>query len=395
MFKKQHSIGLKNILRVFFIIILINLSSETFAQYFPTPNDTLVSTIIFPDNRVSFKVYAPSAKEVRIGGTDIPDNLRNIPMKKLDNGVWETVIGPLEPGAYRYNFFLDNVQVIDPKNPLTSQSNMNTWSLLYVPGADFMDLRNVPHGAVSEVTYFSKSLNKFRRMHIYTPPGYEAGDQKYPTLYLLHGAFDCDDSWNSVGRAGFIMDNLLADKKIVPMIVVMPAGHTKAFSFTPKERERLGRDEFIEDFNEDIKPFIESKYRVLQDRQHRAIAGLSMGGAHALNIAIPHMENFSYLGVFSSGIFGITDPRTGKQEPTWEEQNKKYLTDENLKKDLKLVWFGIGKDDFLLETSRATINLLNKYEFKVNSKETTGGHTWKNWREYLQEFAQLLFEKNI
>ena len=121
---------------------------------------------------------------------------------------------------------MDGVSVIDPRNPSTSESNSNTWSLVYVPGSDFMDTKDVPHGAVAEVTYYSKSLQRFRRMHVYTPPGYESGEGKYPVFYLLHGAFDCDDSWTSVGRAGFILDNLIAAGKAKPMVVVMPAGHT-------------------------------------------------------------------------------------------------------------------------------------------------------------------------
>ena len=147
-------------------------------------------------------------------------------MTKADNGVWEITIGPIDPGAYRYNFDVDGVSVMDPRNPSVSESNGNAWSMVYVPGADFMETKDVPHGAVASVTYYSKSLGKFRRMHVYTPPGYETGSQKYPVFYLLHGAGDSDDSWTSVGRAGFIMDNLIAAKKAKPMVIVMPAGHT-------------------------------------------------------------------------------------------------------------------------------------------------------------------------
>lgn len=364
------------------------------AQNIPLmPNDTLKSVTIMPDNSVSFKVYAPSAKEVKLGGSDIPDNLRNVQMKKQENGVWEAVVGPLETGAYRYDFMIDNIHVIDPRNPLTSESNLNTWSLMYVPGAEFMDTKDVPHGAIAEVTYYSVTLNKFRRMHIYTPPGYEAGNDKYPVFYLLHGAFDCDDSWSTVGRAGFILDNLLAEKKIVPMVVVMPAGHTGPFSFaTMKDRSKFGRDEFVQEFSDDIRPYVEKNYRVIADKAHRAVAGLSMGGSHTLNIAVPHLSDYAYFGVFSSGIFGITGPGAAPQGQSWEDQNLKMLDDKDAKKDLKLVWFGTGKDDFLLETSRATVAMLKKHGFDVTYRESTGGHTWKNWREYLHEYSQLLFK---
>jgi enterochelin esterase family protein len=286
---------------------------------------------------------------------------------------------------------VDGVSVIDPRNPSTSESNGNTWSLVYVPGSDFMDTQDVPHGAVAEVTYYSKSLQRFRRMHVYTPPGYESGEGKFPVFYLLHGAFDCDDSWTSVGRAGFILDNLIAAGKARPMIVVMPAGHTGPFTFG---RGGLPMDEFIRDFNGDILPYVETHYRVHADRQHRAIAGLSMGGAHTLSIGIPNLDKFAYLGVFSSGVFGIAGggPGGAPQGPSWEEQNQATLDNADLKKGLKLVWFATGTEDFLIQTSRATVDTLKKHGFDVVFKETAGAHTWLNWRNYLIEFAPQLFQ---
>lgn len=371
--------------------LLLICSGNSFAQYQPTPNDTLKSISIYSDNTVSFKIFAPLAADVKIGGSDI---LRNVKMNKSENGVWEGTVGPLMPGAYRYNFIVDKVSVLDPKNPMTSESFMNTWSLFYLQGADFMETKDVPHGSISELTYFSKSLNRNRRLHVYTPPGYEAGNDKYPIFYLLHGAFDCDDSWTSVGRAGFILDNLIASKKAVPMVVVMPAGHTGPFSFgAPRDPSKPRVDEFLVDFNNDIKPLVESRFRVKTERHNRAIAGLSMGGAQTLNIAVPSLSEFSYFGVFSSGVFGITGQGFGADSgPSWEDQNKEMLANNELKKDLRLVWFATGKEDFLLETSRATVNLFKKYGFNVTYKETKGAHTWENWREYLNEFAQLLFK---
>jgi enterochelin esterase family protein len=307
------------------------------------------------------------------------------------------LVGPLEAGAYRYNFNVDGVSVIDPHNPLTSQSNLNTWSLVYLAGSDFMDTRDVPHGAVAEVTYFSKSLKQFRRMHIYTPPGYESGKGKYPVFYLLHGAWDCDDSWISVGRAGFIMDNLIAEKKVKPMVVVMPAGHTGPFRFDPPGTNSLNPaiDEFLQDFINDVIPYAERTYRVYRDRQHRAIAGLSMGGAQTLSAAFDRPDLFAYIGVFSSGIFELTPtnrPAAANAGPTWEEMHQKALTDAKLKKDLKLFWFATGKEDFLIETSQATVAMFKKYQFEVVYHETPGTHTWINWRNYLKEFSQQLFQ---
>jgi len=311
-------------------------------------------------------------------------------MVKNNEGVWEVTLGPVGAGAYRYNFNVDGVPVMDPRNPATSESNSNAWSLVVVPGSDLMDRRNVPHGAVAEVTYYSKSLQRFRRMHVYTPPGYEAGTGKYPVFYLLHGASDSDDSWSSVGRAGFILDNLIAAKKAMPMVVVMPAGHTGPFLFGGGRRDRSGVDEFVQDFLNDILPAVEANHRVLSDRSHRAIAGLSMGGGQTLNIAIPHLDKFAYFGVFSSGVFGIN--RQSAAGSTWEERNKKTLDDAGLKEGLKLVWFATGKEDFLIETSRATVNMLKAHNFNVQYHESDGGHTWINWRQYLIEFAQGLFK---
>ena len=163
-----------------------------------------------------------------LSSSDLPGIGRGVEMKKAENGVWEATTGPVASGAYRYNFNVDGLAVIDPRNPATSESNMNTWSLVYVPGSDAWDVKDVPHGAVAQVTYQSKTLKRPRRMHVYTPPGYEKGEGKYPVFYLLHGAFDCDASWSTVGRAGFILDNLIAAGKAKPMIVVMPMGHTGA-----------------------------------------------------------------------------------------------------------------------------------------------------------------------
>lgn len=375
------------LIRTYAVLLLFSLSAP--AQWTPTPNDTLVSCRVQPDQQVIFRIYAPKAEKVLLGGNDIPGNNQGMAMTQTGNGVWQVTAGPLPPGSYRYLFNVDGVSVIDPRNPLTSQSNMNTWSLFHINGAEFMDTQHVPHGAVAEVTYYSTSLQRFRRMHVYTPPGYENGKGKYPILYLLHGALDCDDSWTSVGRAGFILDNLIAAKKAHPMVVVMPAGHTGPFRFGQPLPEV---DEFVVDFINDIMPDVEKRYRVYTDRRHRAIAGLSMGGGHTLNIAIPDLEKYGYIGVFSSGIFGIAGGFGAESGMKWEERHLAELDDAAAKQELRLVWFATGTEDFLLETSRATVAMLQKHGFEVVYKETPGGHTWQNWREYLYEFAPQLFQ---
>lgn len=347
------------------------------------------------DHHIAFRIFAPKAQEVRVFSSDIFGQKATVDMTKGDGGIWEATIGPIDPGAYRYNFNVDGVSVMDPRSASVSESNENAWSMVYVPGADFMDTKDVPHGAVASVTYYSKSLGRFRRMHVYTPPGYETSSQKYPILYLLHGAGDCDDSWSSVGRAGFILDNLIAEKKAKPMVIVMPAGHTGPF--VPNAPRGLDfNDDFIKDFNGDILPYAETHYRVIRDRQHRAIAGLSMGGVHTLNIAVPHPDEFSYVGVFSSGIIGIVPLRgqvslPATEGPSWEEQHAADL-DNPAKKNWKLFWFATGKDDFLLPTTQATVALFEKHGYKPEFHESAGAHTWTNWRDYLNEFAPQLFQ---
>lgn len=358
---------------------------------FGPPGPQFVSPEVAADRQVTFRILAPKAESVRLIGSDIPNLGRGMDLTKGDEDVWSVTIGPIDPGAYRYHFNVDGVPVIDPRNPATSESNANTWSLVYVSGSEFADTKDVPHGALSEITYYSKSLERFRRLHVYTPPGYESGEGKFPVFYLLHGASDSDDSWSSVGRAGFILDNLIAAGKARPMVVVMPAGHTGPFRFGPPGEGGPRRDEFAEDFVNDIRPCIESRYRVETDRAHRAIAGLSMGGAQTLNIVVENLQDYAYVGVFSSGVFGIGGGPMQAAGPSWEEQHKTALDDAALKEGLKLVWFATGTEDFLIETSRQTVDMLKGHGFDVVYQESGGGHTWINWRQYLNEFAPQLF----
>ena len=373
------------------------------------PVPAVVSPEVSAERKITFRVYAPKAQAIRLNAGDIPGVGQTSQFTSGADGVWEITVGPVESGAYRYTFNIDGVATVDPRNPQTSESNNNVWSMLYVPGSDFMDTRNVPHGTVAEVTYYSTTLGSHRRMHVYTPPGYEVRSDKYPVFYLLHGAGDTDDAWPSVGRAGFILDNLIADKKARPMIVVMPAGHTRR---TGTATGRSGTEEFVKDFLTDVVPAIAQRYRVLTDRSNTAIAGLSMGGNHTLHIAFPHLEKFAYIGVYSSGLFGAfpelntgrgnapAAPPAGAAPPVqrpllaaeWVELHKAKLGDPALKKGLKLLWFATGEADFLMPTTKATVGLLKTHGFAPVFKETPGGHTWINWRNYLNEFVPQLFK---
>jgi enterochelin esterase family protein len=391
-----------------------------FAQAPPAPGGRgrgpQTPPVISPDvaegGQVTFRLSAPKAQNVRIGDGDIPNTSTRGVMTKGADGVWSVTI-PLDPGAYRYSFNVDGITVVDPRNGAVSESLSNVWSLVVVPGSEYFDTKEVPHGAVASVTYWSSALKKFRRMHVYTPPGYESNKEKYPVFYLLHGSGDNDDAWTSVGRAGFILDNLIAMKKAKPMVVIMPASHTRtttggggrgAASTDPNVPSPP--DEFTQDFLTDVMPYAESHYRIIADRGHRAIAGLSLGGSQTLNVVVPHLDKFSYIGVFSSGLLGVfRNGRGGRGAAAapppagtltgaalWESQHKAELNNASWKKGLKLVWFSTGKDDSLITSSRSTVDLLNKYGYNATFHESTGAHTWINWRNYLVEFAPQLFQ---
>jgi len=388
----------------------------------------VVSPEVKSDRSVTFRILAPNAQSVRVSGGDMPQLAGGgrgadpaAPprgqMTRGADGVWSVTVGPVDPGAYRYNFNVDGVTVIDPRNPSISESNTNVWSLVYVPGSEIFDTKQVPHGAVAAVTYYSTALGKFRRMHVYTPPGYETSTQKYPIFYLLHGAGDCDEAWTSVGRAGFILDNLIAAKKVKPMVVVMPAGHTNttpaggrgaATGAAPGAAAPSPLDDFARDFLTDLMPYAESHYRVLTDRASRAIAGLSMGGSQTLNVAFLHLEKFAYIGVFSSGASlggggraaapatpgaaAAPAPAAAPAGPTpWETAHMANLDNASLKKGTKLIWFSTGVNDGLITNSKSTVEMLKKHGFDAQFKESPGAHTWINWRNYLAEFSPQLF----
>ena len=305
-------------------------------------------------------------------------------MVKGASGVWETTVGPLAPGVYQYSFGVQGVPVIDPSNQAVNETTTGLRNIVVVPGSEFTDLKSVPHGAVAAVTYPSSVLSQQRRLHVYTPPGYNATSDRYPVFYLLHGSGDSDQSWSALGRAGVILDNLLATNKAKPMIVVMPNGHTR-LPATPESRL-----EFVREFLTDIVPFVEKNYRVRADRNGRAVAGLSMGGGQTLNIAIPNLGKFAYVGVFSAGLSG-----GGAGQPSaienFENQHKAALDNAASKKGLKVLWFSTGKDDAALANTKNALELLKKHGFTPTFQESLGGHTWENWRDYLVIFAGQLF----
>ena len=339
----------------------------TLPQFKITPGDTLVSPVVAADKHITVSLYAPDAKTVAVTGEwmEFMQSLRGADLQRGDNGVWSLTMGPVAPGIYRYSFIVDGLRVADPRNPRSSQALSFVHSMVEVPGLDYQDIQDVPHGSVQTVWYHSKSLGAVRRMHIYTPPGYDRDAAKYPVFYLLHGASDSDDSWSTVGHAGFILDNLIAAGKAKPMIVVMPAGHTQQVWAWGQP---LDLSDFEKDFEQDILPYVENHYRVIADRNHRAIAGLSMGGMHTLDISIPNLRQFAYVGVFSSGWFpGVLEKS--------ETQFKSALDDADAKKGLKLLWFSTGNQDFIMQPTKNTVALLQKHGFNVEFHESDGNHT--------------------
>jgi len=351
----------------------------------PSSNDLITPPEISADGKVTFKLFAPEAKSVNIRGEwlNYPEAIKGTSLERGNDGVWATTI-MIKPGVYRYSYLVDGLTLADPRNPSYSQSLNFVQSMVYVPGLAFLDVQKVPHGSVQSVWYQSTVLGALRRMHIYLPPGYDKDGTKYPVFYLLHGAGDSDDSWSTVGHAGFILDNLITEKKAKPMIVVMPAGHVnRHFVWGDPKSMMLG--EFEKDFTTDILPFVENHYRTLNDRDHRAIAGLSMGGMQTLNISMADPKEFAYIGVFSSGWMQ-------EMADNAERQFAVGLDDAAAKKGIRLFWFATGKEDFLMPATENTLALLKKHGFQPELQVSAGGHTWQNWQAYLHEFAPKLFQ---
>jgi enterochelin esterase-like enzyme len=362
----------------------------------PTPNDSLKSTEVSPDHKVTFRIYAPKSGEVSVSG----DFGAGGKMTKDEKGVWSITVGPLTPDFYSYTFNVDGVRTIDPKNPVIKQGVGSLDSMFFLPGeaADFEAAKDVPHGVIHIARYRSGTLDALSSMHVYTPPGYDGGSEKYPVLYLLHGSGDEDSGWSTIGRAGFILDNLLADSKAVPMIVVMPNGSIPrpanmprfepGTTPTPEMRAAMeaAQARFTDELLKDVVPYVEKHYRVKNGQENRALAGLSMGGGQTLRVATTHPDEFAYVGVWSAGA-------GGRNAGNFETRNESYLKSaEHLNKVVKLFSISVGdKDTMALNGSKTLAEALEKHGIKHELHISGGGHTWINWRHYLNEFAPKLF----
>jgi enterochelin esterase-like enzyme len=363
-----------------FISFLLLASTLAFAQ--TSRVDTLVSPEVLPDRRVTFRVRAPKASEVSLFGDWMMPNTQQA-MTRDDRGVWSTTLGPLEPGLAIYTFTVDGVTTPDPVNPRIKLRARTSASLVDVPGhpPELWEARDVPHGAVEVNWEKSKVTGDTRAYYVYTPPGYEPSrSMRYPVLYLLHGNNDTAAGWTDVGKANFILDNLLTEKKALPMIIVMPWGHAAPYAGSQSNNTASFERYLIEE----VIPQVEKKYRVARGRENRAIVGLSMGGGHALQIGLSHLELFSAVAAFSSAVPGNFESRFKPLLDAPDGTNKK----------LKHLWIGCGRQDPAFERNQKLSELLTAHKVRNTFYPTEGLHNFAVWRRYLVEVAPLLFRKD-
>jgi enterochelin esterase family protein len=340
----------------------------------------VISPEVSPDKRVTFRIRSADSRKVSVSGQAIARS----ELVPGSNDVWSVTVGPVQPGIWEYSFTLDGVQMIDPGNPLVKPQRNPRTSILHIPGANVWDFSTeVEHGTVHRHEYASRTLDRLRRYHVYTPPGYETSRSKsYPVLYLVHGFGDNDATWTEHGKAHWIFDNLIASGKAIPMIVVMPDGHPRNPEGVAREHYSTANNEaFARELIEEIIPAVEKRYRTRNGREHRALAGLSMGGGHTLFTGLTHREKFGWLGAFSAGI-----PSDERLQPLLNSPDK-------LNKAFRRVWIACGKDDFLIERNRQFNALLEQKGIRHEWRETAGDHSWPVWRGYLGEFVPLLFQK--
>lgn len=354
------------------------------------PAFQLASPDVRPDGHVIFRLYAPNAKEVRLSAEGkestpgmtsdgLQKGLAGFPMTRGADGIWSITFGPIQPGLYRYTFLVDSVTTADPSNLQHTEKSSFVASMYEVPGSFHAYRPGIPHGAVAAVWYDSPLTGGLRRMHVYTPPGYEAGKGVYPVLYLLGGG-NTDDGWATFGRAGAILDNLIAEGKARPMIVVMPTAYA-AHGMASQTSERTDRDLSNADLTDQVVPYIDAHYRAHADRRHRAVAGLSFGGLQALHAAFLHGDLFASAGIFGSGWY------TALQA----EQNRSLAAYARLGKPFDVFFMGAARLDVAVGNSRDTADVLTAHGIKVDRYMGEGFHGFPSFRDDLLHFVPLLF----
>jgi enterochelin esterase family protein len=363
------------------LIVALFLLTEVSGQ---PGQQSFISPEVKKDKTVTFRFMAPNAKEVKLS-TQVVAGQQT--MTKDEKGLWSVTLGPAEPDIYPYCFIVDGVQVADPKNSWIFPNETFQNSVVEIPGdkPQVYTVQNIPHGTVLYRYYYSNELGT-RPILIYTPPGYEQSlNEKYPVFFLLHGTTDTEETWTKVGRANIILDNLIAQGKAKPMIVVMPYG--RAFPLIAKGMGSLRNwdnlQEFQKDFKNYILPFVEKNYRVKTDRESRAIAGFSGGGGTSLYIGLGNPDLFAYVCGYAPGML----------QTEFERNNAvPFANPELTNSRLKLFWLGCGKDDGLFSVLQEYLKVLDEKKIKHQTFITTGGHTWMNCKKFLNETAQLLFK---
>ncbi len=368
----------------------------------------IVSPEIHPDNTVTFRLAAPKAVKVQVTGDFLPTEKVQTPYGEFDapgtadlvekNGVWEyTTPAPLAPELYSYTMLVDGLKINDPSNVYRIRDVKSVTDVFIIPGerADLYKINDVPHGTVSKVWYNSPTLGMDRRLTVYTPAGYETSGKRYPVLYLLHGMGGDENAWTELGRAAQILDNLIAEGKAEPMIVVMTNGNAdlqaapgeSSLGFTPPSMQlpKTMEGSFETHFPEVVN-FIDKNYRTIKSKKGRAIAGLSMGGFHSMHISKEYPDMFDYVGLFSAAIM----PGDDVKSPIYEDIEGKLQT--QFQKRPALYWIAIGDKDFLYQANVDYRKMLDDKGYKYVYYETPEGHIWKNWRIYLTEFVPQLFK---
>ena len=351
-----------------------------------TPPAPVVSPEVHADRSVTFRLRAPNNKEVSVSIEGVP---KPIAMQKDDQGVWSVTTDPMAPDYYGYSFVADGVNMFDPSNHAVKPNFLYRASEVHVPGAASAswEVAAVPHGEIHHHFYKSGVVGDDRGYYVYTPPGYDPrGKQAYPVLYLLHGFSDDASAWTAVGRANVILDNLIAQSKAKPMLVVMPLGYGAPEVLLPNSgvfRDRSLTDRNFDKFREalitEVIPRVEEEYSVTKDRNSRAIAGLSMGGSESLLTGLNNLDKFGWIGAFSTG--GIT-----------EEFDKEFpAVNPKSTENLHLLWIACGTDDRLIDINRKVRAWLASKNIKHVDIETPGYHTWMVWRRNLTEFSSLIF----
>lgn len=386
------------------LTVALLIGVTMFAQQALWGTAPVVSPEIHDNNTVTFRFKAPKAVRVQLTGDFLPVQKNAkfeapgiVDLKEGQEGVWEyTTPEPLKPELYSYSFIVDGLRMNDPANVYLIRDVSTLTNVFIIGGdrADFYKVNPVPHGTVSRIWYDSPALGLERRMTVYTPVGYETSGKRYPVLYLLHGMGGDEEAWISLGRTAQILDNLIAQGKARPMIVVMPNGNASQEA-APGESSRgmvpptmqlpkTMEGSYEQAFPEIVK-FIDKNYRTIKSKSGRAIAGLSMGGFHSLHISKQYPDMFNYIGLFSAAIM----PNKEVSSLIYENMEEKLKV--QFDKNPALYWIAIGKTDFLYKANEEYRKLLDEKGYKYTYYESDEGHIWKNWRIYLTEFVPMLF----